>query len=114
MSIQFIWQTECVIALVYKSGVLTLKSVFRSEIVYILTSKLYIFIAVTCLVTDLFDVSSRCVNHKPLFKRGDKLGLQDISHHRRFAPQDVSHPSSRRFAPVAVPTCPSLRRFAPL
>ena len=27
-------------------------------------------------------------------------------------PQDVSHPSSRRFAPVALTTCPSLRRFA--
>ena len=39
--------------------------------------------------------------------------LRDISHHRRFAPQDVSHPSSRRFAPVAMTTCPSLRRFAP-
>ena len=39
--------------------------------------------------------------------------LQDISHHRRFAVQDVSHPSSRRFAPVAVTTCPSLRRFVP-
>ena len=39
--------------------------------------------------------------------------LQDISHHGRFAPQDVSHPSSGRFAPVAVTTCSSLRRFAP-
>ena len=38
--------------------------------------------------------------------------LQDISHHRRFAPLDVSHPSSRRFALVAVTACPSLRRFA--
>ena len=40
--------------------------------------------------------------------------LQDISHHRRFAPKDVSHPSSRRFDPVAVTICPSLRRFAPV
>ena len=45
---------------------------------------------------------------------GSEERLQDISHHRRFAPQDVSHPSSRRFAPVAVTTCPILRRFAPL
>ena len=42
------------------------------------------------------------------------IRLQDISHHRRFAPQDVSHPSSRRFAPVAVTICLSLGRFAPL
>ena len=45
--------------------------------------------------------------------RNRLIRLQDISHHRRLAPQDVSHPSSRRFAPVAVTICPSLRRFAP-
>ena len=41
-------------------------------------------------------------------------GLQDISQHRRFVPQDVSHPPLRRFTPVAVTTCPSFRRFAPI
>ena len=29
-----------------------------------------------------------------------KKGLQDISHHRRFSSQDVSHSSSIRFAPI--------------
>ena len=40
--------------------------------------------------------------------------LQDISHHRRFAPQDVSHPSSRRFAPRRSDDLSQFKTFRPL